>query len=299
MSQNKIEFIPLKLSDKPLFEKYFRNSKFNNAEKNFSNLFMWRHTYKYEYAVVNDCLCVKGKLRRNNKAFCHFPYGSCKIQNPLSLLEEAFKDEGEELIIKPILPEMKECLERNVSSNLKIKEDRDSFDYIYTSNKLINLSGSKLRNKRRGIKKFTDKYDYTYETIDLNNLQEAKEFTINNIKDTNNDPEEIVAMEEMFNHFFELDIKGCIIRVADEVVGVSTGEELTPDTVIIHCERGNRDYEGIYNLLNQEFCKNQWADYKYINREEDLGIEGLRQAKLTYRPDILLTKYITKVKIED
>lgn len=292
-----MKFKPITLSDKPIFDDYFNKTDFNNAEKNFSNLFMWRKTYEYEYAIINNCLCIKGKLRDSKKPFCHFPYGGCNIKDSLSLIKEIFEKEGESLIIKPLLPEMKECLERTLE-NFTLIEDRDSFDYIYTSNKLITLSGSKLRNKRRWLKKFRENYNYTYEEINSKNLMEAKEFTINIIKNSNNDKNEIIAMGEMFDNLFELNIKGCIIRVDGEIVGVSTGEELTKDTVIIHSERANTNFEGIYNCINQEFCEKQWADYKFINREEDLGIEGLRQAKLTYRPDLLLTKYIAKIEAQ-
>lgn len=191
---------------------------------------------------------------------------------------------------------MKKCLEKTLE-DFTLIEDRDSFDYIYKSNKLITLSGSKLRNKRRWLKKFRENYDYTYEEINSNNLIEAKEFTINIIKNSNNDTDEIIAMEEMFDNLFELDIKGCIIRIDGKIVGISTGEELTKDTVVIHCERADTNFEGIYNCINQEFCEKQWSNYEFINREEDLGIEGLRQAKLTYRPDLLLSKYIAKIEV--
>lgn len=290
-----IEFKPLELSDKEIIENHFSKTNFNNAEKNFSNLFMWRHTYDYEYALINDCLCIKGKSRETKTPFCHFPYGNCKIQSPLPILEEAFKKEGQNLIIKPLLPEMKECLEK-ATNNFEIIEDRDSFDYVYTSEKLIHLKGKKLRTKRRWVKKFTENYNYSYEKINEENLKEAKEFTLNIIKNTNNDEDEIIAMGEMFDNFFVLGITGCIVRVDGKVVGVSTGEALTEDTVLIHCERCSQEYEGIYNFINQEFCKREWSDYTYINREEDLGIEGLRYAKLTYRPDNLLSKYIAKRK---
>lgn len=291
-----IEFKPISLSDKPIFDDYFNKTNFNNAEKNFSNLFMWRKTYEYEYEIINDCLCIKGKLRDSKKPFCHFPYGGCDIKDSLSLIKEVFKKEGDTLIIKPLLPEMKKCLEKTLE-DFTLIEDRDSFDYIYKSNKLITLSGSKLRNKRRWLKKFRENYDYTYEEINSNNLIEAKEFTINTIKNSNNDTDEIIAMEEMFDNLFELGIKGCIIRIDGKIVGVSTGEELTKDTVVIHCERADTNFEGIYNCINQEFCEKQWSNYEFINREEDLGIEGLRQAKLTYRPDLLLSKYIAKIEV--
>lgn len=291
-----IEFKPITLNDKPIFDNYFNQTQFNNAEKNFSNLFMWRHTYDYEYAIINGCLCIKGKLRGTNESFCHFPYGGCNIKDSISLIKEAFKEEEEQVIIKPVLPEMVSCLEKS-GENFQLKEDRSSFDYIYTSTKLINLSGSKLRNKRRWLKKFKEKYNYVYESITEDNLIDAKEFTLDIIRNTNNDKEELVAMSEMFDNFFALGIKGCIIRIDGEIAAVSTGEELTKDTVVIHSERANVKYEGIYNCVNQEFCKNQWSTYGYINREEDLGIPGLRQAKLTYRPDILLTKYLAILEV--
>ncbi|KZX17668.1 hypothetical protein MBCUT_01460 [Methanobrevibacter cuticularis] len=291
-----IEFKPISLSDKPIFDDYFNKTDFNNAEKNFSNLFMWRKTYEYEYAIINDCLCIKGKLRDSKKPFCHFPYGGCDIKDSLYLIKEIFKKEGNPLIIKPLLPEMKKCLEKTLE-DFTLIEDRDSFDYIYTSNKLITLSGSKLRNKRRWLKKFRENYDYTYEEINSNNLVEAKEFTINIIKNSKDGSDEIIAMEEMFDNLFELGIKGCIIRIDGKIVGVSTGEELTKNTVVIHCERADTNFEGIYNCINQEFCEKQWSNYKFINREEDLGIEGLRQAKLTYRPDLLLSKYIARIEV--
>ncbi|MGL4669941.1 MAG: DUF2156 domain-containing protein [Methanobacteriaceae archaeon] len=290
-----IHFKPISLLDKPIFDDYFNKTDFNNAEKNFSNLFMWRKTYEYEYAIINDCLCIKGKLRDSKKPFCHFPYGGCDIKDSLSLIKEIFKKE-DELIIKPLLPEMKKCLEKS-SEDFTLIEDRDSFDYIYTSNKLITLSGSKLRNKRRWLKKFRESYNYTYEEIILDNLIEAKEFTINIIKNSNNDTDEIIAMGEMFDNLFKLDIKGCIIRIDGKIAGVSTGEELTKNTVVIHSERADTNFEGIYNCINQEFCEKQWSNYEFINREEDLGIEGLRQAKLTYRPDLLLSKYIAKIGV--
>ncbi|MDR0911717.1 MAG: phosphatidylglycerol lysyltransferase domain-containing protein [Methanobrevibacter sp.] len=292
-----IEFKPISLSDKHVFDEYFNKNDFNNAEKNFSNLFMWRKTYKYEYAIINDCLCIKGKLRNSTQSFCHFPYGGCDVKESLTLIKEVLKKEGNNsLIIKPILPEMKKCLEKTIKE-FTIVENRNSFDYIYTSKKLITLSGSKLRNKRRWVKKFKNNYNYQYEEINPTNLVEAKEFTINIIKNTNNDKDEIIAMTEMFDNLFELGIKGCIIRIDGKIAGVSTGEELTKDTVIIHSERANTEFEGIYNCINQEFCEKQWANYKFINREEDLGIEGLRQAKLTYRPEVLLKKYIAKITI--
>lgn len=312
-----IEFKKIELEDKDIINKYFFKTKFNNAEKNFSNLFMWRHTYEYEYIELDGCLCIRGKTRDTKETFYHFPYGNCKEQLIERILEkialsEKLNENNEDdklnkenknenkynkLLIKPVLPEMKECLEKQVNTEkFEIVEDRNSFDYIYTTTKLIELKGKKFRTKRRWVKKFIENYNYTYENITKENLKEAKEFTLNIIKDSNNDKDELMAMTEMFDNLFALNITGCIIRVDGEIVGVSAGEAITDDTILIHCERANRDYEGIYNFINQEFIKREWSDYKYVNREEDLGIEGLRYAKMKYQPDNLLTKYIAVLK---
>lgn len=279
-------FKSIEIDDKPIFDKYFNRTTFNNSEKNFSNLFIWRNKYKYEYAVSEDFLFIKAKSPNTDEYFYHVPYGNGNIEEAISLLEN--HNNGDSLIFNPVLSQMKNLIEKQ---GYKIKEDRNSFDYIYTTDKLINLKGAKLRNKRRWIKKFKEKYNHTYEPIDKTNIKDAKRFILNL---TENNPTEQIAMKEMFDNFFKLNIKGCVIKVDEKIIGVSTGEELTSDTVIIHCERCNRDYEGIYNIINQEFVKNQWSNYKYVNREQDLGIEGLRQAKLTYRPDILLKKHIAK-----
>lgn len=274
-------FKPIELSDKAIFDKYFNQMNNNNSEKNFSNLFMWRHYYNYEYSIIDGFLCIRGN---SPERFYHNPYGVGDVSKIIELLKN--ENDGN-LIFKPVLNDFRKSLD---NLDFSFREDRNSFDYIYRSDKLINLNGPKLRNKRRWVKKFRNNYDYTYEDITKDNIKEVEDFTINQIEN----PNEMTAMEEMFNNFFKLGIKGCTIRVNGEIAGVSTGEELTDDTVLIHCERGNREYDGIYNVINQEFVKNQWSDYKYINREQDLGIEGLRQAKLTYRPDILLEKYIAK-----
>lgn len=293
-----MDFKPIQLSDKELFDGYFNNNPYNNAEKNFSNLFIWRHTYEYEYAIINKCLCIKGKLRNSHETFCHFPYGQCNNTETIILLKKAFEKEGKKLIIKPVLEPMKKFLEEKMPNEFEIIEDRDSFDYIYKSEKLIDLAGSKLRNKRRWVKKFQNKYNYSYESIDEHNIVDCKNFVINNIKESKNyNKDELIAMTEMFDNMFELGITGCAVKVDGEIVAVSTGEQLSDDTVVIHCERGNKDYSGVYNYINQEFVKSEWADFEYINREEDLGIEGLRSSKLTYYPDNLLSKYIAKIEI--
>lgn len=243
------KFKSIKLQDKPIFDKYFNNNSYNNSEKNFSNLFMWKDYYSYKYKVINDNLCIIGKYGGEN--FAHVPYGE-NIADTIQILESDF----ENLNFFPVLKN-----HQNSLNSYKINKLRGSFDYIYSADKLINLKGSKLRKKRGWIKRFKQNYNYQYEVINKSNLKESRDFVLSQINDRN----ESIAMKKMFDNFFKLAIKGCILRVKDKIIGVSTGEELTPNTALIHCERCNRDFEGAYNVINQDFVKNQWADYSYIN----------------------------------
>ncbi len=243
------KFKSIKLQDKPIFDKYFNNNSYNNSEKNFSNLFMWKDYYSYKYQIINDNLCIIGKYKGEN--FAYIPYGE-DIADTIQILEDDF----ENLYFFPVLENHENSL-----NSYKINKLRGLFDYVYSTDKLINLKGSNLRNKWRWIKRFMKNTNID-ETINKANLKEAQQFLLNQIYDNQN---EKIAMKKMFDNFFKLNIKGCILRVKDEIIGVSTGEELTKDTVLIHSERCDKEFDEAYNVINQDFVKNQWSDYSYIN----------------------------------
>jgi hypothetical protein len=103
-----------------------------------------------------------------------------------------------------------------------------------------------------------------------------------------------MANREALLHFDKLDCQGGVILVDDKVVAFSLGEQLNPDTAVIHLEKANPEFTGSYAVINQEFCRNAWRDFTYINREQDLGEPGLRQAKLSYYPDHMSNKVILR-----
>jgi hypothetical protein len=104
------------------------------------------------------------------------------------------------------------------------------------------------------------------------------------------------AIYEALHNMDNLDFKGGVIHINGKVEAFALGEQLNPQTAVIHIEKANPAFDGLYQLINQEFCAHEWKDIPYINREQDLGEEGLRKAKLSYHPHHLVNKYIVTLK---
>jgi hypothetical protein len=183
------------------------------------------------------------------------------------------------------------------TSGMKAELDRSQCDYVYLTQDLIELKGRKYHRKRNHIKQFQEKYSYQYipltpawipqclqletEWCDLRHC-EASPGLLN----------ESVAIKEAFTHFEELGVKGGAILINGKVEAFTLGDPLNSETVVIHIEKANPAYEGLYPTINQAFLEYQWSGYTYVNREQDLGEEGLRKAKESYFPHHLVNKYV-------
>ena len=180
-------------------------------------------------------------------------------------------------------------------------EDRDSFDYIYLRENLVNLPGRKYHSKRNHISAFSRKYDWHYETLTDENIDKFRECAIRwyqSRDDANNTLEiERKGIELLFDHYKELNIIGGGIVVDNNIVAFSLGSEINPEMFDVCIEKALPEYAEAYAVINREFAKN--LDYTYINREDDMGIEGLRKAKLSYHPEFFVKKYYCYPKEEN
>lgn len=178
---------------------------------------------------------------------------------------------------------------------------RDSFDYIYLTENLINLPGKKFHGKRNHIAAFMRENEWSYEPITADNLDECRAMNAewerrNREKDPEAMDDELDAINISFENYFDLGFVGGLLRANGEVVAFTFGEEMNPEVFCTHIEKAYADVRGAYPMINLEFAANALSQYKYINREDDTGSEGLRKAKLSYCPDILLEKYMARVK---
>lgn len=279
----------LTLADKDLFERFFIKYPQEISEYTFTNLYMWNHKYNIRYDIIDDCLCMAS----NNIILP--PVGPS--ENILSAFDKFYK------LLKNDYNDI--SLERfDNNTSCKISEtyginmilDENNSDYLYNTCDLINLSGRKYHSKKNHINKFIKTYDYTLENLDSNNINECLKFTENWVssKNINENPgivSEFDAIKKIFdnyNHFNN--IKGIVLRIEGKIEAYTFGEKLNPYTAVTHIEKANADIQDAYAFINMSFAKIM-SEFKYINREQDLGLPGLRKAKKSYHPIRMINKF--------
>ena len=177
-----------------------------------------------------------------------------------------------------------------------LEERRDSFDYVYSLESLAYLKGRKYSKKKNRVNNFMKTYDYTYEKITSENIKEVLEFQGDWCHDKSCEIIPVLRNEDLgihniLNHFDRLGVKGGMLKVDGKVIAYSLGEALDDEYVVIHIEKGLNEYIGSYQMINMMFLQNEFKDYKFVNREDDFGDLGLREAKESYHPLELLKKY--------
>lgn len=289
------DFKEIELGDKQIFDQYISKKHHENSEFNFTNFFIWRYHYKLGFTVYQDHLCIIGQYR-NKYPIIFPPLGHMQsgFDKALMMQVEYFQRKGYPVIIKAITDPIKEVMESALPGEFRYKPDRDMYDYVYLSDDLINLRGRKYQRKRNHINKFISQYEYQYEPITQENIEECLIAEMEWAAGRSNDvgiQEEKVAIIEAFRNMDILDIKGGALRINGKIQAFSLGEELNPEMAVIHIEKANIDYHGSYAMINQQFAQHCWSDYKFINREEDMGLPGLRKAKKSYYPVKMIVKY--------
>jgi hypothetical protein len=185
-------------------------------------------------------------------------------------------------------------LEKNFSNRLYVTEKEDLNDYVYETERLISLSGKKLHGKKNHVNYFEKTFDYEYEKVtETSQIKECESLLLKWVdeKTKNINPIEGDAMKRLFENYNNFDIRGAVIRVDGEIVAMTFGERLTDDTVLIQVEKAREDVRGAYPMINKLFLENEWSDTTFVNREEDMGLEGLRKAKESYYPIFKMRKY--------
>ena len=297
-----IEFRDIELQDKEIIDKFFTNNPYSSAESCFSNLYGWAHKYKTQYAVWRDFLLVKFTSDRGGCSYLT-PFGRGNLASAIEVLVDEcgcpikFEMSG-------VTSPMKDEIELAMPRRFEFTRQRANYDYIYTSEKLINLSGKKLQSKRNHINRFkAQQSDWRYISVTENpgEVVRCKEmlkkwYDINKDSSDESLDDDFKATSLFLDNFEAMDLRGGALEVDGEIAAFSLGAKLNEDTFIVHVEKAFADIQGAYPLINQQFVLNEASEYTYINREEDMGLASLRKAKLSYRPDILLEKYIVKEK---
>lgn len=303
-----IDFKPITIDDKEVITSFTLPSPLRNCDLAFSNMCSWRFLYQSEYAVYKNFLLIRFYIEEKNKKRIAYmrPIGNGDFRDALLQLEEDSWQHGHPLLMLGVTPISKDLLEEAFPGEFSYIPERDYFDYIYLREDLATLKGKKFQAKRNHVNKFKKQYAYEYEPLTAELVPECLEFEAKWYKSnrTDDDQEELTderkSMIFALNHFKELNLLGGAIRIDHKLVAFTFGSPINQDTFGVHVEKADTDYEGAYSIINQEFASRIPEQYVYVNREEDLGIPGLRKAKLSYNPTILLPKaaVIKKIKSE-
>ena len=289
-----LEFKKPEITDKQWVNYCLAHANSMNCEYTFGNLFIWSSAYSTEICRYKDFLiCRWGKDDDINYSL---PLGEGDFTDAVSAIIEYAKSNGETPVIYGITEGYLGLMQEAFTGKFTYKYDEGNNDYIYSTEKMASLSGKKYHGKRNHITNFKkNNPDWSFEKISKDNIDECLALHSKWIENKDPDDEdyswEFEAVKKAFEYFDELDMVGGLIRVNGEVIAYTLGEpQMNGHCFVSHFEKAPADMIGAYPIINQEFTKNCLTQYEYVNREEDLGIEGLRKAKQSYHPEIWLEK---------
>lgn len=297
-----VSFKRPELTDRALIQSYFEKAPSRSCERTFVNVYLWSRHYKVTFAVIEDALVFK-----NGETEPAFSYPAGEEQNvkrAIEFLMEYTKERDLPFKLYNVTEKNFEQLNSWYLDKFEIEYVRDIADYVYETEKLATLAGKKLHGKRNHINKFIKTNpDWSYEPLSDENMEECFQMALkwrtqNGCEDDVEKNAEMCVALNALRLYKELEQVGGVLRVAGEVVAFTIGEPLCKDTFVVHIEKAFAEVDGAYPMINQQFVQHECTDFLYVNREDDAGSEGLRKAKLSYRPAFMEEKGIVKIKGE-
>jgi len=293
------EMRPLALEDRDLFSRLFAAPPPQQSEFTFTNLFMWREAYGLQVSRYEEAVLLYSWRSDPEDSFLFPPLGEADeaaVRAGLQLLAEAGHN-----------ARLARATEEDLA-RLGLREDaygsvadRDQWDYVYSVPELIELRGNRYHDKRNHLEQFLRAHQYTYRRLTPDLVPACQELHDRWCDEKHCDLQstlraEARAVKEVLGHVEELGVVGGCIEIERRVEAYTLGEMLNRETVVVHIEKANAAYHGLYQLTNQQFLAQEWAAVPFANREQDIGLEGLRRAKESYNPHHMVEKYEVRGK---
>jgi hypothetical protein len=288
------DFKPIQLEDRDFIRSILLAYEPQTSEWTFTNLFIWRSRYGFRWCMYEDWLLVTCKSRGG---FCAFqPIGPPPRVEAVRVLLGWLGEKKGEADPRILKADKKLVSEIQGETQFAIEPVRDHFDYVYKTEDLIQLAGRKYHSKRNHLSKFKRTHSFGYAPLGREHVQPCLDLAEEwcqwrRCEEDMNLLDEWEAVREALNHFDALELRGGVILIGDEVKAFSLGEALNGQTAVVHVEKADPEIPELYSVINQQFCEGSWSGLTYVNREQDLGMPGLRKAKLSYYPDHLVEKF--------
>ncbi|MDE5855023.1 MAG: phosphatidylglycerol lysyltransferase domain-containing protein [Ruminococcus sp.] len=294
-----LEFRNISIADRDIINTALKKSDFMGCEYSFANNLAWCRLSDSKICFYKNFYIICAFSSDDGIPVFTLPSGEGNYTELFSELKKFSESMGFPLKISGVTEKSLELLSTLFPHSFTIQLDRDGSDYIYKQTDLAELSGKKYHQKRNHLTKF-NKLDYEFSLIKEKDFNECICFITDNYNkkaDTEYSAiAEQYAVNTYFNYFNELGLTGGIIRINGKISAVTIGEPLNSNTFCVHIEKADRQYDGIYTGINNCFVRSCMSEFEYVNREEDLGIEGLRKSKLSYYPAFILNKYVLTFK---
>ena len=289
------DFKPVSLSDRELFSKQYQSYPQVHSDNTFTNMICWNDYAHYRYAFRDGCIVLSSTISGLTRY--RPPIGPHRPELLAEVLALAAKSQEEHPLV--ILdPDSKDWIAR-LYPDLDFEADRRYYDYVYLALDLAELTGKRYLTIRHQLNKFQKTCQPVVEAIGEQNMDEIRDFLDLwcDWKDCDSDPvlsSEKEAMRLALDFYQELGLSGIAIRAEGKIGAISLFEGLNQDTALVHFEKGLPDCKGIYRAINAETARILDRDYTYINRESDMGVEGIREAKMRYHPHHMVQVHLLK-----
>ena len=306
-------FHTLTLQDKETFNNYCYKSNFTSYEYTFASLYLWRNLSKTTFAIIDNTLIVKKNEEWYGNFFMiPYNYTQSKLNSIIELLLSYEKDSNNYsnsnvlsnnthnlYLFGDVENFFIDDLRKYCSHKFEIVDSPDDYEYIYLTKDLINLSGKKYHSKKNLYNFFKKNYSFKISEINspkiindcldlIRKWEKSKTFLSTELKI------EYDVIRDVLINFYKLDLKSIAIYVDNTLAGFSIGEKYG-DTAIIHIERCDISFKGLYSFLNKTFLQMYFSDTLYVNRQEDCGNLGLRKSKESYHPIGYIKKCFIKI----
>lgn len=299
----------ISIDNREILDKYLNGYEYKTSGLSFSAQYMWRDINKFSWDMIGEYMCISGishlELEDGIELPFMFPpltatgeYDKDALRETIYNAKAHFEKKGQPFSLRLVPFHIMEIIKEAVPE-MHFLDDRPNYDYIYLTQELIDLKGKSFHSKKNHLNYFKKTYEYEYVELTSDMADEAMSF----ISDFNRRKEvpahememlkmEERAMEDVFVNLEKVGYSAGAILIDGKIEAIAIGGKLGRKTITEHVEKANIEYRGLYQAINNEFCRNVASETKYINREEDMGIPNLRKAKLSYKPVKLLEKYI-------
>ena len=287
-----MDFKPFRIEDKHFIDEFFGEHHYEQADCSFATLFLWQEAYGTCWAAEDDTLFIRAGHGKDTFFMPPFCKEGADFSKALDRVREELLAEGLPFHIKSASPWVKGQMETAHPGRYAFTADRDNWEYVYKTEDLLTLPGKAFRMKKNHLNGFLRQYsDYVYEPVTKDNLQAAAAGISEWFAARGHIEEEERAIATMLANWEALSMRGAMIRIYGKVEAFTAGTLLNERVAHIFFEKANPDIRGLYQAINRDFLSHEFAETEWTNREEDMGVPGLRQAKTEYNPDHFAEKY--------